>query len=100
MAQSAHGKRECNGGGSWGQSEANQIMQVPTESVVVGSRRRRGGFSTTFIPKSPLFYIAATNAPLVSPSSGLVCTSRLPGRALLIPSTVGRQIVPDRRPSD
>lgn len=53
MVQRAHGKRECNGDGSWGQSEANQIMQVPTESVVVGSRRRRGGFSTTLIPGSP-----------------------------------------------
>lgn len=52
MARSAHGKRECNGDGSWGQSEANQIMQVPTESVVVGSRRRHGGFSTTLIPGS------------------------------------------------
>lgn len=53
MVRSAHGKRECNGDGSWGQSEANQIMQVPTESVVVGSRRRHGGFSTTLIPGSP-----------------------------------------------
>jgi len=71
----AHGKRECNGDGSWGQSEANQIMQVPTESVVVGSRRRHGGFSTTLIPgfSAPHFSILPLptcrwRIPVVRPS--------------------------------
>lgn len=67
----------CNEDGPWGQSEANQIMQVPTESHSRRPRRprrrhrRHGGFYRVVIPGSgaPHFSIlAVANAPLVSPA--------------------------------
>jgi len=75
-------------------------MQVPTEFVVVGSRRRHGGFSTTLIPgslePSPLFYIAAAGIPVVRPG----VYEQIARPRFINSIDVGCQIVPDHRPSD